>query len=1072
MEQHSGRPGEDPIAPEAAGEPVEPFALPVFPELAGPAAPDVREPAVPDAPDPAAQDEPEPPAGRVVSLRDSARGGGLLPALPGSGDGLGDTFGTGPGDRDTAADGGHAAADDDAPGARGAAGASSGGGSFGALPALPQRTPLPQRSPLPVRPVAEAADAAPFDAFGASAGGPTPPRGTQDRTHASFGSLGGSGSFDGFAAGSPAPRSDARPLPARTPAASLPPGSAEPGESALELDGTDFDGTQPVPRASRPPRDPLGAPEQSTPGGGSLRVTRVVTTDFLLTVNPLDGTEVVPCPPEEHRAPVRRTPEERTARMNSARPAPPPGPPAPELPLLERDDERERLIRLLARGRSVRVTGPSGAGRSSLLDAVANACGDLAPDGVLRLSGYRRTAADLLQDLYAVVYAGEGYRPSRDELPALLKDIGAVVVLDDLEFGGAALEDVLAAAPECAFLMSATPDVAAPAADSMVEEVFLAGLSRSACLDLLALSAGRRLAEDESAWAADLWFESEGLPLRFVQAGALLRQRDAMRQPAEPPEWDDSVWDKGAPGSPPPLGLDLPDLSGFDEHAEPAFEPAAVTASSSGTPAAVPPSLPSLAESAAPADLLASRLSEAAREALAFAVALDGECPHPSHLPALVGDTHGDAALGELTSVGLAVPVAGHFRLAAGVTQQLAASLRADGELSETQAHTAALHYTWWAGHPSVTPERATSESEAILAAMAACRDGGNAADAVALARTVAPVFAAALHWSAWERALRIGQEAARISGEVAEEAYFHHELGVLALCTGHLDRARAELEASNALRGALADRKGTVVGRRTLALVADREGAPAGVPFAADLAGEGPSAAAVTMPLPPAAESGPGPVVIGPKAPSAGGGKDAAHARRQPAGGRRRILIAAGAGALVLAAVGAIVAVGASSGKGGHTPNQVQPIESVEQDGPDDTTPPPEDGTKAPAAPATSTSTSPTTPSSSTTVTTPAGGPVTTAPTGDSSTAPAEPPSSPTGGTTHHTPPPTKPTPPTHTPPPTTTTPPPTTTTPTPSDTTTPPAGSGTTTQSAPVTPATQPATPSDSPSATTASA
>ncbi|MFD2119209.1 hypothetical protein ACFSNO_06145 [Streptomyces cirratus] len=82
------------------------------------------------------------------------------------------------------------------------------------------------------------------------------------------------------------------------------------------------------------------------------------------------------------------------------------------------------------------------------------------------------------------------------------------------------------------------------------------------------------------------------------------------------------------------------------------------------------------------------------------------------------------------------------------------------------------------------------------------------------------------MHWEAWERALRSGAEAARKAGEVAEQAYFHHELGVLALCEGRLERSRAELEASIGLRGALADKRGTVAGRRALALVTDREAA------------------------------------------------------------------------------------------------------------------------------------------------------------------------------------------------------------------------------------------------------
>ncbi|MFF7214272.1 ATP-binding protein, partial [Streptomyces sp. NPDC008238] len=543
------------------------------------------------------------------------------------------------------------------------------------------------------------------------------------------------------------------------------------------------DGTLPVPRPGRPPREPLALEVGAgTADGDAPRVVELVVGDCRLTLNPVDGSEVSTLAPTDLPAPVRRTAEGRAALTAAARPSVPPGPRAPELPLLEREEERERLVRLLSRGRSVRVTGPSGAGRSVLLDVVAEACEDLAPDGVIRLSGYRRTPSDLLQELFGTVYDSDDHRPDRGRLLELLRNVGAVVVLDDLEFGGASLEELLAAAPECAFVLSATPDVPAPATDSLVEEVFLPGLTRVACLELLELSAGRPLEEDETAWAADLWFESEGLPLRFVQAGALLRQRDALG--AEILAADESVWG---------------DVEAVDELPVDAPFGADPAASASHVP------LPSLAESAAPAALLASRLGASAQEALRFAVALGGECPHQSHLPALVGETHGDAALGEIVAVGLAVPVAAHHRLAAGVARQLAL---VDGLAAEAaaegspQALAAAQHYAWWAGHPSVTPRRVAAEAEAILAALGAARDGGHASAAVLLARTVAPVLAAAMHWSAWERALRVGQEAARLAGEVAEEAYFLHELGVLALCTGNLDRARSELEASIALRG------------------------------------------------------------------------------------------------------------------------------------------------------------------------------------------------------------------------------------------------------------------------------
>ncbi|OSP39975.1 AAA family ATPase, partial [Streptomyces sp. 13-12-16] len=281
----------------------------------------------------------------------------------------------------------------------------------------------------------------------------------------------------------------------------------------------------------------------------------------------------------------------------------PPGPAQLPLPLLARRDEREQLVRLLARGRSVRLTGPAGSGRTRLLDTVAEDCADLAPDGVVRLNGHRRSADDLLYDLFYAVHDAPLHRPDRDELADHVREIGAVVVLDDLEFGGAALDELLDATPECAFLLGATPDVPEPSADAGIEEVALPGLDRADSLDLLKHAVGRDLTEDESNWAGDLWFESEGLPLRFVQAGALLRQRDRLR-----------------------AGADAVDEFGVFEDVRPdeaSYDPA------DGDE--VP--LPSLGEAAAPAPLLASRLSASARATLRFAVALGGEVPHQAHLP-------------------------------------------------------------------------------------------------------------------------------------------------------------------------------------------------------------------------------------------------------------------------------------------------------------------------------------------------------------------------------------------------------------------------------------------------------
>jgi hypothetical protein len=545
-------------------------------------------------------------------------------------------------------------------------------------------------------------------------------------------------------------------------------------------------------------------------------------------------------------------------------------------------------VRLLARGRSVRLTGPAGCGRTRLLDLVTDDCSDLAPDGVVRLNGFGRTSGDLLYDLFHAVYNAPLHRPDRDELLTYVRDIAAVVVLDDLEFGGAGLDELLEATPECAFLLGATPDVPAPSADAAVEEVFLGGLERAAGLDLLEYAVGRPLTEEESNWAGDLWFESEGLPLRFVQAGALLRQRDRLR-----------------------AGTSAVDEFGVFEDARPAD---AYETADDDVP------LPSLGEAAAPAPLLASRLSASARATLHLAVALGGEVPHQAHLPALVGDTHADAALGELAACGLVSPVGSRYRLAAGVLTQLQAAGYADE--AEAGARSAAQHYSWWAGHPSVTPERVCAEADALLAALAVLGPltsppaEGEESPAVHLARTAAPAFAAGLHWSAWERVLRTGAEAARLAEDVAEEAYFHHELGILALCGGQLDRARAELEASIGLRGALSDKRGTVAGRRALALVADRSGTPIGLgPTAGD---EVPDARYEESASPAGGVPAAFPTLQRPPSPALVTHHSSPALSRKARGGlkglARRNVVASGAGALLVAVLGTVVTLGATS--------------------------------------------------------------------------------------------------------------------------------------------------------------
>lgn len=543
--------------------------------------------------------------------------------------------------------------------------------------------------------------------------------------------------------------------------------------------------------------EPVAHPGVGAEGStdGSSRAGTVITGELRLAVNAPDGSSTTECPQDQRPQPVP-APVDATIRPRTVS------------GLLERDALCERLRGQLLQGRSVRLIGAPGSGRSAILEAVAGACSGLAPAGVIQLSGCFRTPADLLQDLFAAAYDAPGYRPGRALMPGIMHDLCAIVVIDDVEFGGEALEELIAAAPESSFLLSSTPAAAAPVADGgenrRLEDTRLPGLSRQSSLALLARLAGRTLDETERAWAVDLWFESEGLPLRFVQAAALLRHREAAIEAmaAFAPEED-------GPGT-------LPQLTpgSFEaylrQHGGAEIGTTTDAAGEAALPDPVP--LPSVAESAAPAVRIARGLSTGGRRTLLLAAALGGVCPSAPHLPALIDVGHGETAIEELVEAGLATPVGAHHRLVDGVADLVAAEWPV-----ETALRTAAQHFTWWTGHTSVTERQIADEAEVLLATMHADREAGRHGQVVLLARACAPSFALALRWGAWERALRFGLESARATAGVAEEAWFHHELGVLALCVGAHDRSRAELEASVALRGALGDARGTAAGRAAL---------------------------------------------------------------------------------------------------------------------------------------------------------------------------------------------------------------------------------------------------------------
>ncbi|MEU6127318.1 ATP-binding protein, partial [Streptomyces sp. NPDC047123] len=101
----------------------------------------------------------------------------------------------------------------------------------------------------------------------------------------------------------------------------------DPTNRGPEEYGHDHRGDDPdTPARPQRPRDPL-TPDYGQPAPALARTVQLVSGDFLLTVNPVDGSEIEPCPPGERPGPPpKRTADRRAELRRAAMPPVPPGP--------------------------------------------------------------------------------------------------------------------------------------------------------------------------------------------------------------------------------------------------------------------------------------------------------------------------------------------------------------------------------------------------------------------------------------------------------------------------------------------------------------------------------------------------------------------------------------------------------------------------------------------------------------------------------------------------------------------------------------------------------------------------
>ncbi|MBM7774083.1 energy-coupling factor transporter ATP-binding protein EcfA2 [Actinokineospora baliensis] len=181
-----------------------------------------------------------------------------------------------------------------------------------------------------------------------------------------------------------------------------------------------------------------------------------------------------------------------------------------------RGQDVDRLAAAIADGGLVRLSGPAGIGKSTLLRHVARTV-ECDPDGVVFVSAAHRQVGDLAQEIFEACYHSHGYAPSRSGLRELMTGLRITVYVDDADLGVDQLRELTDLVPDATFVLAGRD--CTPLGDATAHR--LGGLPQDIALLLLAQGLGRPLRGAEQETAADLWRAADGNPLLLLRAAGV-----------------------------------------------------------------------------------------------------------------------------------------------------------------------------------------------------------------------------------------------------------------------------------------------------------------------------------------------------------------------------------------------------------------------------------------------------------------------------------------------------------------------------------------------------------------------
>lgn len=365
---------------------------------------------------------------------------------------------------------------------------------------------------------------------------------------------------------------------------------------------------------------------------------------------------------------------------------------------------------------------------------------------------------DVLQLIFDAFYrpSEPPFRPNASQFTQFMQDKRALIVVDDADLDRDDIEDLLNAAPNCAFLLTAQQRNLW----SGGEAIEIEGLPPDAAISVVEAGLKRELVDEEREAARELCDLLAGRPLR------LLEEADKLRK------GNQSVVDHVAairPASPP------------DEQAPPSQQP--------------PPAAPSRSP---------ANLTGVERDIATVAASLNGELISSQHLLAVAKLLKATEDAGPGQDEALAtLQAAGHIFSGSGfcVKHELLEEIKSDDPQAVTTCRQRILEYfTKWADEHRDDQEQLLADAEPMLEILNWAVQSKRWQAAMDLALILEHPLMLSKRWGSWKAVLETILQASQGLGDRRREAWALHQLGTLRFARAErrnyesadlLDRAR-----------------------------------------------------------------------------------------------------------------------------------------------------------------------------------------------------------------------------------------------------------------------------------------